>query len=70
MGEWQGPLFPREVLDHRGKWVAVDSDVQPPRILQVADTREQVARWVRARGVRALVFRVPTEDEPELVGAG
>jgi hypothetical protein len=70
MGEWHGPLFPREVLDHRGKWVVVDSRSQPPRILRVCDTYDDAVGWVRSHGLRALVFRVPTEDEPELVGAG
>jgi hypothetical protein len=70
MAEWHGPLIPREVLDHRGRWVAIDSNAQPPRILLVRDTREEVVAWQRATGTRAVVMRVPTEDEPELVGSG
>lgn len=70
MVQWHGPLIPREVLDHRGKWVAIDSHVQPPRILLVRDTREEIVGWLRDNHVTAAVMRVPVEDEPELVGAG
>lgn len=68
--EWHGPLLPREVLDHPGRWVAVDPAADPPRIVLVGDTREEVVGWLRRHGVATAVLRVPTEDEPELVGAG
>lgn len=70
MADWHGPLIPEEVLDHRGKWVAIDSHVQPPRLLFVHNTHDEVMDALRVTGTRALVMRVPTEDEPELVGAG
>lgn len=70
MREWHGPLIPREILDYRGKWVAVDANARPPRILLVRDTREELLGWQRDTGTRAMILRVPTEDEPELVGAG
>ncbi|MBA2575137.1 MAG: hypothetical protein H0V05_00570 [Euzebyaceae bacterium] len=48
----------------------MDPAADPPRIVLVGDTREEVVGWLRRHGVATAVLRVPTEDEPELVGAG
>jgi len=50
-----------------GKWVAIKED----EVVAVGDTPDAVYMRLHSRRVRdAIILRVPTENEPELVGIG
>ena len=63
-------LWPADIRDHPGKWVAVAWQEQPPRVIAVADDEDGAAAAGARHGVEYLVIRVPQPDEPELVGLG
>lgn len=52
-----------------GKWVAVDLDINEPRV--VAGSPYELVAEIRRRGIsNVAVVRAPAPDEPELVGLG
>ena len=64
----QRPRASRENLGGlAGKWVAVKDG----RVVEAQDTPDRVYQMLHERRITgATIFRVPAEDEPEMVGLG
>ena len=59
--------LPEDIRGAEGRWAAIKNG----RVIGVQDTPDSLYTYLHANQITgATILRVPTEDEPELVGLG